>query len=111
VYADFEFPGALAEAGRLPARRISMGSGRRLWADFFHEISRVVARREMGAVEAVVAWTINDERRLRRLVELRVDAILTDEPERLRRILSELETVRSSRTRLSLLAETAPTSK
>jgi glycerophosphoryl diester phosphodiesterase len=89
VYADFEFPGALAEARRLGARRISIGSGRRLWADFFHEISRVVARREAGEVEAVVAWTVNDERRLRRLVELPVDAILTDEPERVRRILSE----------------------
>jgi glycerophosphoryl diester phosphodiesterase len=91
VYADFEFPGALAEARRLSARRISMGSGRRLWADFFHEISRVVERRETGAVEAVAAWTVNEERRLRRLVELPVDAILTDEPERLRRILSERE--------------------
>jgi glycerophosphoryl diester phosphodiesterase len=89
VYPDFEFPGALAETRRLGARRIGMGSGRRLWADFLHEISRVVERRETGAVEAVVAWTINDERHLRRLVELPVDAILTDEPERLRRIFSE----------------------
>jgi glycerophosphoryl diester phosphodiesterase len=89
VYADFEFPGVLAEARRLGVRRISMGSGRRLWAGFFHEISRVVARRETGEVEAVVAWTVNEERRLRRLVELPVDAILTDEPERLRGILSD----------------------
>jgi glycerophosphoryl diester phosphodiesterase len=104
VYADFELPGALAEAGPLGARRISMGSGRRLWADFSHEISQVVASREAGAIEAVVAWTVNDERRLRQLVEMPVDAVLTDEIERLSQIVSEVAS-------LSVPAATAPTSK
>jgi glycerophosphoryl diester phosphodiesterase len=102
VYADFEFPGALAEARRLGARRISIGSRRRLWKDFFHEISRVVAWRDTSALDAVVAWTVNDERRLRQLAELPVDAILTDEPGRLRRIISERDAggVRPGRARV-----------
>jgi hypothetical protein len=57
-----------------------------------------------------VAWTVNDEKRLRRLVELPVDAILTDELERLRRILSERTGSIPSST-APLLANRAPTSQ
>ncbi len=57
-----------------------MGAGRRTWGDFRREFGQVVRARRRGGVGSVVAWTVNDEHRLRELVALGVDGIVTDEP-------------------------------
>lgn len=87
VFADFEFPGVLDFASRYGASSVSMGVRRRFRADFSDELGDVLAAREAGRIESVIVWTENDEKRLRELVGLGVDGILTDEPALLRRIV------------------------
>jgi glycerophosphoryl diester phosphodiesterase len=41
----------------------------------------------------VIAWTVNDARRMRELVRMGVDGIITDYPDRLEQVIEELETV------------------
>jgi glycerophosphoryl diester phosphodiesterase len=68
---DFELPGAAEE----PPRRVSMGyTTRRTWSDFRRELALVV-----GRAEDVTVWTFDDEAKLRQLLALGVDAILTDD--------------------------------
>jgi glycerophosphoryl diester phosphodiesterase len=89
IFADFELPGALEFTKRLGAGCVSFGVRRRLWPDFRDEVGKVLAARDAGRIDSVIVWTINDEKRMRELVELNVDGILTDEPRLLRRIVSE----------------------
>ena len=67
-----------------------LGAGRRTWGDFRHEVGRVVRARRRGSVSTVVAWTVSDEDRLRELVALGVDGIVTDEPALLRAIVGSV---------------------
>ncbi|MEO8349455.1 MAG: glycerophosphodiester phosphodiesterase family protein [Acidobacteriota bacterium] len=87
VFADFEFPGVLDFASRYGARCVSMGVRRRFWTDFSDELGEVLAARDAGRIESAIVWTENDEERLRELVALGVDGILTDEPALLRGIV------------------------
>jgi glycerophosphoryl diester phosphodiesterase len=89
IFADFELPGALEFAKRFGADCVSFGVGRRLWSDFRNELGKVLAARDAGRIESVIVWTINDEKRMRELVGLNVDGILTDEPRLLRKIVSD----------------------
>ena len=89
VFADFEFPGVLDFASRYGASCVSMGVRRRFWSDFRDELGDVQDSREAGRIESVIVWTENDEERLRELVLLGVDGILTDEPALLRRVVGE----------------------
>ena len=89
IFADFELPGALEVAKRFGADCVSFGVRRRLWSDFRDELGKVLAARDAARIESVIVWTINDEKRMRELVGLNVDGILTDEPRLLRKIVSE----------------------
>lgn len=91
VHADFEYPGAARAPRELGFRRVSMGMGRRLWSEFRKEVREVVLAREKGDLDSVIVWTISDAERLRELVDMGVDGILTDDPATLRRIVSETE--------------------
>ena len=86
VHADFEFPGVVDAARRLGLRHVSMGEGRRIWGEFRREVAEVVAARRAGDLDSVIVWTINDPERLRELVALGVDGIVTDDPATLRTI-------------------------
>lgn len=90
VVADFEFPGVLDFASRYGATSVSVGLRRRFWPDFRDELGRVLAARDGGRLELVIVWTENDEERLRELVRLGVDGILTDEATLLRRVVEEV---------------------
>jgi hypothetical protein len=88
AYPDFERPGAAVFARRLGARNVSMG-GARLWPGFRQELGEVLAEREAGRLDRVVAWTFNEPARLAELIRLGVDAILTDDAPVLRALLAE----------------------
>ncbi len=88
VHADFEFPGVLRFARRLGYRHASMGMGRRLWNEFRAEAARAARARDQGLLDSLIVWTINEPSRLRELVALGVDGILTDDPAALREIVS-----------------------
>lgn len=82
VYGDFELPGVIEIARALGLRNISMGCGQRPWGGFYREVCDVVP-----AVDSVVVWSINDEDKMRALIEAGVDGIITDEPAMLARLL------------------------
>lgn len=85
---DFELPNILEESRELDSRNVSMGySMKRLWGDFTRELAQVLAARDAGAIDRVTLWTFNDPERLRTLVAAGVDAILTDDPELVRRLV------------------------
>lgn len=99
VHADFEFPGVLRAARKLGFRHVSMGVGQRFWKEFRNEVAQVARAREAGRVDSVVAWTVNASERLRELVRLGVDGILTDDIETLRAIVAASATSPSPRLR------------
>jgi glycerophosphoryl diester phosphodiesterase len=84
--ADFELPGV--ERGEIPGevREVSLGCGERLWPGFRREVCRVAAARRCGEFDRVTAWTINRPRRLRELLRIGVDGILTDDVPLLKRL-------------------------
>ena len=89
LYADFELPGVCDFARQLGVRHICMGCGMRLWPDFRHEIAEVMAARDDGCFDTVVAWTVNKEASLKELVALGVNGIITDNPALLSRIVMD----------------------
>ena len=88
VSADVELAGAVRAADACGAPDVSLGCGERLWAGFRREVCGAVRAREQGRFGYVAAWTVNGERRLRRLAATGVNAVVTDEPEALRRVTS-----------------------
>ncbi len=89
VYADFERPGVLHVAPRLGARCVGMGRRGRIWAGYCNELARVIAACRSERLTSVVAWTLNDEKELRALLRMGTPAIMTDEIERLRRLVDQ----------------------
>jgi glycerophosphoryl diester phosphodiesterase len=87
ISADFELPGAPELGPGTGARDVSLGLGRRLWPGFRGDAAKCVEARERGTFDAVIAWTIDDPERLRELVRIGVDGILTDDPAVLRGIV------------------------
>lgn len=87
LFADFELPGALETVEALGLRNVSMGSGQRVWNEFRDEVATVARERGRGRLDRLVVWTINDAERLRDLVSLGVDGILTDDSAALRAIV------------------------
>jgi len=90
ISADFELPGAPERGPGTGAPDVSLGLGRRLWPGFRRDVARCVEARERGDFENVIAWTINEPRRLRELVRIGVDGLLTDDPATLREIVGAL---------------------
>jgi len=89
LVGDFELPGVLDEVEATGMRHVSMGyTPFRTWGDFQRELSEVVAARDAGVFDILTVWTVNDEDKLRALVEARIDAIITDEPALLRSLVS-----------------------
>jgi glycerophosphoryl diester phosphodiesterase len=86
ISADYERPGA-ALASRLGVRDVSLGCRGRFWSGFRTDVTRAVRARARGRLETVVAWTVNERDRLREMLALGVDAILTDEPGLLRSLM------------------------
>ena len=87
VSADFELPGADRLAPPTGACDVSLGCGERLWIGFRGDVDACVRRREQGVFGCVVAWTLSDPKKLRRLVRDGVDGILTDDVALLRKIV------------------------
>ena len=87
LYADFELPGVCRSTRQLGIRHVSMGCSRRTWGDFRYEIAQVVAARDQGHFDAVIAWTVNNEVQLKDLVNLGINGIITDDPALLQRIM------------------------
>lgn len=65
-------------------------AGGRIWSPFFNDLDLASFKqaKELGLL--VVPWTVNDEPTMRRLVQMGVDGLISDYPDRLRKVLAEL---------------------
>lgn len=61
---------------------------------------RLVGEIREGGLK-VIAWTVNDPRRMQELIRAGIDGIITDYPERLEKVIAEIETVGRRRQRRS----------
>jgi glycerophosphoryl diester phosphodiesterase len=75
----------------------------RVWTDFRHEIAEVIAARDAGSFDTVVAWIVNNEAALKELIALGVNGIITDYPALLHRIV-----MNHRRSSSGLLPQTTP---
>jgi glycerophosphoryl diester phosphodiesterase len=68
--------------------RLVAAAGCALWSPFFREVTakRVAEAKRLGL--AVVPWTVNERADAERLLELGIDGIITDYPDRLRAVMA-----------------------
>jgi len=63
-------------------------AGGRVWSPFHREVDGAKIKDAHDRGLAVKVWTVNDEDRMNQLIDLGVDGIITDYPDRLRRVLA-----------------------
>lgn len=69
--------------------RLVAAAGCRVWSPFFREVSRQALAEAKRLGLDVVVWTVNDAAEITSLIEMGVDGIITDYPDRLRRVAGE----------------------
>ncbi|MEM7303528.1 MAG: glycerophosphodiester phosphodiesterase [Pseudomonadota bacterium] len=73
--------------GSVPAMIKAAGGG--VWSPFHRDLTptRIKAAQDIGL--KVIPWTVNDPADMRRLIQVGVDGIITDYPDRLRTVMEE----------------------
>src|SRR6185295_16276689 len=68
--------------------RLVAAAGCQVWSPFFRNLTAdsVAESRALGL--KVIPWTVNDRAEMERLIDLKVDGIISDYPDRLRAVLS-----------------------
>jgi glycerophosphoryl diester phosphodiesterase len=74
--------------GSIP--RAVKATGGAVWSPYYREATRDNVREAQALGLKVVVWTVNTEANIREMIELGVDGIISDYPDRLRRIAGEL---------------------
>ena len=70
--------------GSLPKQ--VFGAGGAIWSPYFGDVTAGAVREAQALGLKVVVWTVNDEPEMGRMIELGVDGIISDYPDRLRRV-------------------------
>ena len=70
--------------------RMIKAAGGRIWSPYHKETTRenIALAHQLGL--QVVVWTVNGKRRMKQLIAMGVDGIITDYPDRLRSVLKQL---------------------
>ena len=68
--------------------RIVKAAGGAIWSPLFLDLDAGVVAEAKSLGLAIVPWTVNDEAEMNRLIALGVDGLITDYPDRLRRVLA-----------------------
>ncbi|MDQ6619351.1 MAG: glycerophosphodiester phosphodiesterase [Pseudomonadota bacterium] len=76
---------SLAEHGSVPA--LVKAAGCAIWSPFFRNVTAALVQRSHELGVRVIPWTVNDETEMRRLIELGVDGLISDYPDRLREVV------------------------
>lgn len=72
--------------GSVPATVAALGA--RIWSPFYRDVTlESIAEAQSLGLEVVV-WTVNDEAEMNAMIQLGVDGIITDYPDRLRSVLA-----------------------
>ena len=67
--------------------RMVKAAGGRIWSPYHREVDAGRIKEAHGLGLTVKVWTVNEEKRMKALIEMDVDGIITDYPDRLRRVL------------------------
>ena len=70
--------------------RMVKASGGAVWSPYYGEITRENVKEAQALGLRVVVWTVNEPTDMRRMIELGVDGIISDYPDRLRKVAAEL---------------------
>ncbi len=70
------------------AAALVAAAGGAVWSPFHREVDGAIIRDAHDRGLAVKVWTVNDEDRMNELIDLGVDGMITDYPDRLRRVLA-----------------------
>jgi glycerophosphoryl diester phosphodiesterase len=70
--------------------RMVKAAGGAVWSPYYGEISRENVKEAQALGLKVVVWTVNEPADVRRMIELGVDGIISDYPDRLRKVAAEL---------------------
>ena len=73
--------------GSLP--KLVAAAGCAYWSAFWRNLTPAALANAHAAGLKVLAWTVNDPREMARLVDMGVDGIITDYPDRARKVLGE----------------------
>lgn len=74
-------------AGSVP--QMIKTAGGTVWSPYFGDVTLEAVREAQQAGLKVVVWAVNEARDIRRMIDLGVDGIISDYPDRLRRIAAE----------------------
>ncbi len=74
-------------AGSVP--RMIKAAGGAVWSPYFGDVTRETVREAQQAGLKVVVWTVNEPRDITLMIDFGVDGIISDYPDRLRRIAAE----------------------
>lgn len=74
-------------AGSVP--RMVKAAGGAAWSPYFGDVTRETVREARQAGLKVVVWTVNESHDIMRMIDFGVDGIISDDPDRLRRIAAE----------------------
>lgn len=72
------------------AARAIKAAGGNIWSSYHKEVSRELIKQAQESGLSVNVWTVNEQERMRKLINMGVDGIITDYPDRLRLVLQEL---------------------
>jgi glycerophosphoryl diester phosphodiesterase len=72
--------------GSLP--RMAQAAGCSIWAPFWRNVTPENIAEAHAFKMKIIAWTVNDAAEIERLAALGVDGIITDYPDRARRVLA-----------------------
>ena len=72
------------------AARAIKAAGGSIWSSYHREVSAEAIKLAQDIGLAVNVWTVNESARMRELIEMGVDGIITDYPDRLRQVLEGL---------------------
>jgi glycerophosphoryl diester phosphodiesterase len=75
------------QRGSVPALVKAAGCG--TWSMFWQNLTPALVTEAHAMGIKVLPWTVNDPADMRRLIEMQVDGIITDYPDRLRRVMAE----------------------
>ena len=73
--------------GSLP--RLAKAAGCRTWSPFWRNVTAADVSESHALGLTVLPWTVNDPREMARLIDLGVDGLITDYPDRARRVMAE----------------------
>ncbi len=73
--------------GSLP--RLAKAAGCRTWSPFWRNVTAAGVSESHALGLTILPWTVNDPREMARLIDLGVDGLITDYPDRARRVMAE----------------------